>query len=573
MSSTPKWSGFYEIVPPAPKTAEITDNQDLSGGSLYSNNSWYQRIIQGSSSRINKYKEYDTMDDDVEVARALDTIAEEMTSFDLATRSPVLIDFQLDDDRVKPYTIETLRSALRVWCDINHLDDQLFDIVRVTIKYGDCFFIKGKFGEGWSYVHPRHVLAASVSEHNVTDVRGWLMDTNFKQVGNLASASYMPAKNQVEAVPLESNQVVRFTRCTQTSDSAPFGESVLRPVFKAFKQKELLEDAIIIYRITRAPERRVFYVDVGKMPPARVKAYLENVKNELKQKKIPTVNQNSGVSQVESVYNPQSMTEDFFFAQSPTGKGSRVEVLPGGQGLGELRDLEYFQEKVFRGLRIPTSYMPMHAGDNPVFNDGKMGQSYVEELRFSLYVGRLQKSIETTLDSEFKKFLLEMNINCDPSLFKLRLPDAQNFGKYRQQELDAALLNAFGSSEGITSLSKRFTMKRYLQLSDSELATNEKLKAEEMGVDRNDPDLIKKIYGEPAMDGEGGMGGDAGMGGAGGLGDLGTGGDFGMDMASDDLEAEPGAEGMPGAEDGAPGAEEGGAPGGNAPPPPPPGKQ
>lgn len=555
MSNPPKWSGFYEIVPPAPKTAEITDNQDISGGSLYSNNSWYQRIIQGSSSRLNKYKEYDSMDDDVEVARALDTIAEEMTSFDLATRSPILIDFQLDDDRVKPGVIETLRSALRVWCDINHLDDQLFDIVRVTIKYGDCFFIKGKFGEGWSYIHPRHVLAASVSQHNVTDVRGWLIDTKFKEVGNINSASYMPSKNSIEAEPFESSKVVRFTRCSQTSDSAPFGESVLRPVYRAFKQKELLEDAIIIYRITRAPERRVFYVDVGKMPPARVKAYLENVKNELKQKKIPTVNQSNGLSQVESVYNPQSMTEDFFFAQQPNGKGSRVEVLPGGQGLGELRDLEYFQEKVFRGLRIPTSYMPMHAGDNPVFNDGKMGQSYVEELRFALYVGRLQKSIETTLDSEFKKFLVEMNINCDHSLFKLRLPEAQNFGKYRQQELDAALLNAFSASEGITSLSKRFTMKRYLQLSDSELATNERLKAEEMGIDRNDPELISKIYGDAGM-GEGGEG-DMGMGGAGGLGDLGTGGDFGMDMAATDLEGGPEAEGMgePGAE-GAPGEQQ-----------------
>lgn len=550
MSNTPKWSGFYEIVPPAPRTAEVTDNQDLSGGSLFSNNSWYQRIIQGSSSRINKYKEFDSMDDDVEVARALDTIAEEMSSYDVATRSPILIDFQLDDDRVKPYVIETLRSALRVWVDINGLDDQMFDIVRVTIKYGDCFFIKGKFGEPWKYVHPRHVLAASVSERNVTDVRGWLIDTRFREVGSLSSAAYMPAKNQIEAEPIDGSKVVRFSRSSTTSDTAPFGESVLRPVYKAFKQKELLEDAIIIYRITRAPERRVFYVDTGKMPPARVKQYLENVKNELKQKKIPTVNQGSGMSQVESVYNPQSMTEDFFFAQSPSGKGSKVEVLPGGQGLGELRDLEYFQEKVFRGLRIPTSYMPMHAGDNPVFNDGKMGQAYVEELRFSLYVGREQRNIERTLDSEFKKFLIEMGVNVDHSLFKLRLPEAQNFGKYRQQELDAALLNAYSSSEGINALSKRFTLKRYLQLSDSELATNERLKAEEMGIDRNDPDLIKKVYGEPDQDGE--------MGGAGGLGDLGTGGDFGADMASTDMDMDGTGEPVPDAGGDAPGGAEGG---------------
>lgn len=538
MSRTPKWSGYFEIVPPMPKTSEISDNQDLTGSSLYSNNSWYQRIIQGSSSRINKYKEYDAMDDNVEVARALDTIAEEMTGYDLATNSPILLDFQLDDEQIKPYVIDTLRSALRVWCDIHDFTDHLFDIVRTTVKFGDCFFVKNKFGAKWTYIHPRHVLAASVSQNDVTDVRGWLMNTNFRELGNLMPTQYQTSKNATEAEPIESNRVVRFSLTSQMTDSAPFGDSVLRPVYKAFKQQELLEDAIIIYRITRAPERRVFYMDVGKMPPARVKSYLESVKNELKQKKIPSMNQNTGTSQVESVYNPQSMTEDFFFAQQANGKGSRVEVLPGGQGLGELRDLEYFQEKVFRGLRIPTSYMPKGNGENPIFNDGKIGQSYVEEMRFALFVKRLQKNIERTLDQEFKKFLSEMQIMVDPTLFKLRLPEAANFGKYRQQELDGALLNTFSNAEGIAALSKRFVMKRYLQLSDAELATNEKLKAEELGIDRNDPELLKKVYGD-AMEGDE-------MGGAGGLGDLGTGGDFGMDMATTDIDAEPGAEPAPG---------------------------
>lgn len=548
MSRTPKWSGYFEIVPPTPRTTEMTDNQDLTGSSLYSNNSWYQRIIQGSSSRINKYKEYDAMDDNVEVARALDTIAEEMTGYDIGTNSPLLIDFQLDDEQVKPYVIDTLRSALRVWCDIHDFSDHLFDIVRTTVKFGDCFFIKHKLGDRWTYIHPRHVLAASVSERDVTEVRGWLINTKFREAGTMMPTQYQPNKDVAEAEPFEAGKIVRFSLSTQMSDSAPFGDSILRPVYKAFKQQELLEDAIIIYRITRAPERRVFYMDVGKMPPARVKSYLESVKNELKQKKIPSQNPQTGSSQVESVYNPQSMTEDFFFAQQANGKGSRVEVLPGGQGLGELRDLEYFQEKVFRGLRIPTSYMPKGNGENPIFNDGKIGQSYIEELRFAQFVRRLQRSIERTLDQEFKKFLTDMQIQVDQTLFKIRLPEAANFGKYRQQELDSALLSTFSNADGIKALSKRFVMKRYLQLSDAELATNEKLKAEELGVDRNDPELLRKLYSEDDATDD--------MGGAGGLGDLGTGGDFGADMAMD-IDAEPGADP---AEGGAEGAPEGGAP-------------
>lgn len=520
MARTPKLTGFFEIVPAAPPTANITDNQDLSGSSLFSNNSWYQRIVQGSSTRLTRYREYDSMDETVEIARALDTIAEEMTGYDLATNSPLLLDFQQDDERIKPAVIETLRSALRVWVNIHNLTDRMFDIARSSIKYGDCFFIKGKLGERWVFVHARHVLAANVNANDVTDVRGWLINTDYKEMGAQVQAEYNQSNN-AHAEPFQASNIVRFSHSSQMSDSAPFGDSVLRPVYKAFKQQELLEDAIIIYRITRAPERRVFYMDTGKLHQSRVKQYLETVKNELKQKKIPTRNGAAGSSQVESIYNPQSMTEDFFFAQSPNGKGSRVEVLPGGSGLGELSDLEYFQQKVFRGLRIPTSYMPSGQSDNPIFSDGRIGQSYIEELRFALYVGRLQKNIERTLTEEFIKFLSDMDIQVDPTLIKLRLPEAANFGKYRQQELDSALLGTYSNAEGSKALSQRFMLGRYLQLSAAEIATNERLVAEERGIDPNDPQFLQKIYSENADDMDGG-----------GLGDLGTGGDFGMDMSS-----------------------------------------
>ena len=196
--------------------------------------------------------------------------------------------------------------------------------------------------------------------------------------------------------------MIVFSLNDDISESAPFGESVLRAIYRAQKQKELLEDAILIYRIQRAPERRVFYIDVGKMPPQRVKSYLEGIKNEIRQRKIPTAG--GGVDQVDSVYNPQSMSEDFFFAQRPDGRGSKVETLPGGQGLGELADLEYFQWKVFRGLRIPLSYM-REGTDGATANDGKVGTAYIQELRFAMYVKRLQGYVSRVIDAEFKRYL------------------------------------------------------------------------------------------------------------------------------------------------------------------------
>jgi hypothetical protein len=323
------------------------------------------------------------------------------------------------------------------------------------------------------------------------------------------------------------------------SDTAPFGESVLRPVYRSHKQKELLEDSVLIYRIQRAPERRVFYIDVGKMPPQRVKAYLEQVKNEIRQKKVPSIN--GGQMEVDSVYNPQSMSEDFFFASRPDGRGSKVETLPGGQGLGELADLEYFQRKVWRGLRVPASYMIEQQDGGQIWNDGKVGVAYIQELRFCLFVMRLQSALAAEIDREFKAYLRTCDIQIDETMYEIRLPEPSNFGKYKQLEVDGQLLSAYGTADGITYMSKRFILKKYLQLSEDEIILNERMLREEKGLNPNDDD-ITQLYAAPVEGGP--MGG--GFGGA----------PMGMTSGNTGM---PGMEGMPGAEGGMPGAEGAGA--------------
>jgi hypothetical protein len=121
----------------------------------------------------------------------------------------------------------------------------------------------------------------------------------------------------------------------------PFGNSVLENIFKVFKQKELLEDAIIIYRVQRAPERRIFKIDVGNMPNHLAMAFVERIKNEIHQRRIPTAT-GGGVSMMDATYNPLSTNEDYFFPQTADGRGSSVETLAGGQNLGEITDLRFF---------------------------------------------------------------------------------------------------------------------------------------------------------------------------------------------------------------------------------------
>lgn len=505
-----RFTDYFKVVTPKPSVTTMTDSQGIGDQGTYANYTWYQRLIQGSASRITRYREYDLMDNDVEIARSLDTIAEEMIGSDPNSDMPLELVMQSDKDpNISSSTVLTLKSALRYWIDLHDWDTRLFKVARVTIKYGDCFFIRHSDTKKWEYVHPKNVVAAIVDERDLTRVVGWQIKRDTKTPNspyNQPTGHFGNYSNElVDTFP--AADVVWFTLNDDISEAAPFGESVLRAIYRAQKQKELLEDAIVIYRIQRAPERRVFYIDVGKMPPQRVKSYLENIKNEIRQRKIPTYG--GGVEQVDSVYNPQAMSEDFFFAQRPDGKGSRVETLPGGQGLGELADLEYFQWKVFRGLRIPLSYMT-EGQDNAVINNGQSGVAYIQELRFAMYIKRLQGYISQVMDKEFKRYLRAAGINADPSVFNIKLMEPENFGIYRQQQLDADLLNTYGTADGIAHMSKRFALKKYLQMTDEEIMTNERMRAEELGLD---PEAGKanyaQIYGIPADGGD--MGGGLGM--------------------------------------------------------------
>lgn len=505
---------YYKIIQPQPAAAEVDSNQEFTSSALYSNSSWYQNIVKGAPARQQQYLQFTSMDQDVEVSRALNTIAEEMTGNDPKNHEPINIEL-LTTDKTKYDSTEviTLKAALSRWNMIHDWESKLFAVCRNTIKYGDVFFRKDpkKFDRKMEYLNPKNVVSAVVDQTDATRILFWQVRTNIKKVGASSSLLKPVGGTEFTTELVPASEIVQFTLNDEMSDAAPFGESVLQSVYKAHKQKELLEDAIIIYRVQRAPERRVFYIDTGKLPPMRAKAHLEQYKNEIKQKKIPSFG--GGQQKVDSVYNPQSMNEDFFLAIKPDGRGSRIETLPGGAATGETNDLEYFRDKVWEGLNIPRSYMMGQESGGTSFSDGKIGVAYIEELRFAQFIGRLQKNIENVLDQEFKKFLRMAKINIDPMLYRLRLPAPSNFGMYRQQEMDGQLLGTYGTADSIGYLSKRFSLSRYLQLSDEDIVMNERMLREERGLpmDDNSPAILAKIYGdEESMDGlDGGMGGSS----------------------------------------------------------------
>ena len=282
----------------------------------------------------------------------------------------------------------------------------------------------------------------------------------------------------INEMAIDAKHIVHLSLTEGLDRYWPFGQSVLENIFKVYKQKELLEDAVLIYRVQRAPERRVFKIDVGNMPSNLAMSFVNRIKDEIHQRRIPSVH--GGQSIVDATYNPLSMNEDYFFPVTAEGRGSSVELLPGGQNLSEIDDLRYFNNRLARGLRVPSSYLPTGPEDSPTpLSDGRVGTAMIQEYRFNQYCERLQNYIDRKLNEEFKLFMRWRGFNIDSGLFDIHFNPPQNFASYRQAEIDTARVQTFTTMAALPYMSVRFCMDRFLGLSQEEIKQNQKLWREE----------------------------------------------------------------------------------------------
>lgn len=487
-------TGYWKIISPKTRkefyTTLATDAYDPRSTDSMSMTSinWYSQVMRGPGTRMASYRQFDAMDADIDIARSLDIIAEEMSNRDDKSGLPFIIEWQKEDNQdVSDAAVVTVRAALRQWAELQQLQKRVFSIARCMIKYGDCFFRKSSDTRRWEYVDPSNVEGIAIDEY------GNKVAYHLKKLN--PRANYANNNEEKEIVPAAA--MIHFTMCDEMGDSAPFGSSVLRPIYRVYRQLSMLEDAVIIYRIVRAPERRVFYIDVGNMNQQQVRRYLEQVKAEQRQKRIPGASTNGQRDIVDGQYDAQSISEDMFFPVTAAGRSSRVEVLPGGTEDFGTTLLKHFQEKIFRGLRIPTSYMAgsdaQNAGSQT--NDGKVGIAYIEELRFAKFVQRLQYRLNELFDEQFKIYLKVADLQIDDEAFQIRLADPANFALYRQAALDADLITSFKNIEDSALLSRRFILKRYLGLTDDEIQMNEVLRKEEQNIeDTAEVSAIQQLY-------------------------------------------------------------------------------
>ena len=468
-------------------------------------------VYTGHPNRIERYNQYEMMDVDAEINACLDIISEFSTQTNEHNKTPFDLDFK---DEPTQHEVELLKTQLQQWCKLNEFETRTFKIFRNTIKFGDQVFVRDPENFKLYWVDMTKVIKVIVNESEGKKPEQYVIKDININLQNLSVATKTntdfaanPATGMggtggggagggytVPAMPyntsgsrftlgqseaaIDAKHVVHLSLTEGLDRFWPFGQSILENVFKVYKQKELLEDAVLIYRVQRAPERRMFKIDVGNMPSHLAMAFVERIKNEIHQRRIPSTH--GGGSVVDASYNPLSMNEDYFFPVTADGRGSSVEVLPGGQNLGEIDDLRYFNNRLARGLRVPSSYLPTGPDDNPTpMSDGRVGTAMIQEFRFNQYCERLQKYISQKLDEEFKLFLRWRGLNIDSGLFQLQFNPPQNFAAYRQSELDTARIGSFTAIEQYPYISKRFAMERFLGLTEEEISKNEKMWREE----------------------------------------------------------------------------------------------
>jgi len=274
--------------------------------------------------------------------------------------------------------------------------------------------------------------------------------------------------------------------------------SYLHKAIKALNQLRMIEDSLVIYRLSRAPERRIFYIDVGNLPKVKAEQYLKDVMNRYRNKLVYDAN----TGEIRDDRKFMSMMEDFWLPRREGGRGTEITTLPGGQNLGELNDIEYFQKKLYRALGVPESRI---AGDGG-FNLGRSSEILRDELKFSKFVGRLRKRFANLFNDLLRTQLILKNI-VSPEDWKVMSDHIQydflydnQFAELKESELVNGRLATLATIEPYIGkyYSTEYVRRRVLRQTDSEIIDIDNQIQDEIkkGI-IPDPSAVDPITGQP----------------------------------------------------------------------------
>jgi len=413
-----------------------------ASGQQFKRSSYYpftnmQNALMINHNRTERYVDFDQMEYTPEIASALDIYADEMTTH--SALQPML--------SIKCPSEEIRSTLFSLYHNVLNINSNLFGWCRTMCKFGD-FFLYLDTDEAKGIVN-----GIGLPSNEVERLEG----------EDKTNPNYVQFQWNSAGMTFENWQVAHF-RILGNDKYSPYGTSVLEPARRIWRQLNLLEDAMMAYRIVRAPDRRVFYVDVGSIAPTEIEQYMQRVMTQMKRNSI--VDENTG--RVDLRYNPLSVEEDYYIPVRGT-TSSKIESLPGGSFTGQIDDVKYLRDKLFSALKIPASYLAQ--GDGQTEDKTTLAQ---KDIRFARTIQRLQRAVVAELEKIGIIHLYTLGFRGDDLLsFSLSLNNPSKIAELQELEHWSTKFDvAAKATENF--FSRRWIAERLFNMTEEEFLRNQR---------------------------------------------------------------------------------------------------
>lgn len=470
----------------------------------------FEQYFANKTGRIGKYREMSLCP---EISDALDTICDEAIVQD--TDGNIVT---LEVEQEMPNHVE--EEVREIW---DYLVDEVFafsdrgwDFFRKWIIEAELYVELILNDEGNDIIGikvlPNHTMLPVYEENKIV---AYMQQAHPRAVENLAADTQY---KQPASIMFDKDQVSYINYGLYGTNQLDV-RGFLDPAIRTFNQLRSLEDAVVVYRLVRAPERRVWNIAVGRMPKGKAEEYIKGLIQRYKKRIV----YDPETGAMNAALNVQSLTEDFWFARNEEGEGTTVETIGGGMNLGEIDDVNYFLKKLYKTLKLPSSRWS-DVGEGSTYSSGKSGEITREEIKFARFIERLQTRFKWLLLDSFITLLRLRGIDeryIDEAYYNVRFTESNLFKEYKELELTESRFAALTTmSEFIYDpeqnangfFSREFALRQYFLMTDEEWILNNKLlegekaRASQEGMAPGIGQGPEAGFGEPAGGGFGGGG-------------------------------------------------------------------
>ena len=425
------------------------------------------------------YTDYEAMDLDPIISSALDIYADESTTY---SENNIVLEIKTEDARIQ-------KILHNLFYDVLNVEYNLWPWVRNMCKYGD-FYLYLDINEELGVVN-----VMPISAYELERQEGYDPENPYSVRFTFIGKNSVYSSNE-KNTHFEYYEIAHFRMLSDTN-FLPYGKSMIEGARKLFKQLVLMEDAMLLQRIMRAPERRIFKIDVGNIPPNEVDSHIQNIITKVK--KVPYMDPQSGEYNLK--FNMQNMLEDFYLPVRGSESGTSIETLPGLSSDGQIEDIEYLRNKMMAALKIPKAFLG--------YDEGIQGKSTLaaEDVRFARTIERIQRIVISELYKIAVVHLYTQGFeDADLVNFELNLTSPSIIYERQKVELMKEKIDLANTLIESKLFSRKFIYENIFDMdqngwqNEQELVvedTKQEFRLEQIKSEGNDPKLTKQSYGTP----------------------------------------------------------------------------